>query len=115
MMFVCFALMAANEEKKESRKEIYIVRELQNNEIMRDISSNVKAYVNYGICALEVECYGIGDADIYVVDSFGHTIDQMVVYDGTNTAFMPLPNNSGNYILVIWSERYYGEGYFNVE
>lgn len=114
MMFVCFALMAANEEKKESRKEIYIVRELQNNEIMRDISSTVNAYINYDLSILELECYGIGDADVFVVDSNNQIVEQIIVFEGIHTAFIPLPEKYGNYVLVIWSDNYYGEGTFQI-
>lgn len=81
---------------------------------MRDISSNVKAYINYDTGMLELECYGIGDADIYIVDSKDQVVDQMTMFDGTSIAFLPVPEIAGDYVLVIWSEKYYGEGVFTI-
>lgn len=115
MMCLALTLWADNGKTQESRKEIYVIRGLiQNKEIMRDISSSVKAYINYDAGMLELECYGIGDADIYIVDSKNQVVDQIMLLDGTPTAFIPMPEESGNYVLVIWSDKYYGEGEFIV-
>lgn len=116
MLCISIALWADNGKTQESRKEIYVIRTLiQNKEIMRDISSSVKAYINYDAEVLEIECYGIGNADIYIVNSNNQVVDQMTVFDGTSIAFIPVPEVDGNYVLVIWAETYYGEGEFIVE
>lgn len=115
MMFIGLTLWADNNEPLESRKEILVVGSTQQTEIMRDISYNVRAYINYDSELLELECYGIGDADIYIVDSKDQVVDQMTMFDGTSIAFIPVPEVAGNYVLVIWSEEYYGEGMFTVE
>jgi len=114
MMFIGFTLWADNNEPLESRKEILVVGSTQHTEIMRDISYNVRAYINYDSELLELECYGIGDADIYIVDSNNQVIDQIIVFDGTPTSYIPMPEEHGNYVLVIWSEKYYGEGFFTI-
>lgn len=114
MMFIGFTLWADNNEPLESRKEILVVGSTQHTDIMRDISYNVSAYINYDSGVLELECYGIGDADVYIVDSVNQVVDQMIVLDGTSTAFIPVPEVAGNYVLVIWSEKYYGEGIFTI-
>ena len=113
-MFIGFTLWADNNEPLESRKEILVVGSTQHTDIMRDISYNVSAYINYDSGVLELECYGIGDADVYIVDSVNQVVDQMIVLDGTSTAFIPVPEVAGNYVLVIWSEKYYGEGIFTI-
>lgn len=115
MMLISFTLWADNNEPQETRKEIYIVGEKQHTDIMRDISYNVSAYINYDSGVLELECCGIGDADVYIVNSVNQVVYQMLVLDGTSTAFIPVPTVAGNYVLVIWSEKYYGEGMFTVE
>ena len=116
MMCLSLTLWADNGKTQESRKEIYVIRTLiQNKEIMRDISSSVKAYINHDAGMLELECYGIGDADVYIIDSNNQVIDQIILFDGTPTAFLPIPEEPGNYVLVIWSDKYYGEGEFIVE
>ncbi len=115
MMFVGLTLGADNNEPQESRKEIIVVGSTQHTDIMRDISYNVRAYINYDSDLLELKCYGIGDADIYIVDSKDQVVDQMTMFDGTSIAFIPVPEVAGNYVLVIWSEEYYGEGMFTVE
>lgn len=116
MMCLALTLWADNGKTQESRKEIYVIRGLiQNKEIMRDISSSVKAYINYDAEVLEIECYGIGNADIYIVNSNNQVVDQMTVFDGTSIAYIPVPEVDGNYVLVIWAETYYGEGEFIVE
>ena len=115
MMFIGFTLWADNNEPQETRKEIYIVGEKQHTDIMRDISYNVSAYINYDSDLLELKCYGVGDAEVYIVDSENQVVDQMTVLDGTSTAFIPVPEVAGNYVLVIWSEKYCGEGMFTVE
>ena len=114
-MFIGFTLWADNNEPQETRKEIYIVGEKQHTDIMRDISYNVSAYINYDSDLLELKCYGVGDAEVYIVDSENQVVDQMTVLDGTSTAFIPVPEVAGNYVLVIWSEKYCGEGMFTVE
>jgi hypothetical protein len=114
MMFIGFTLWADNNEPLESRKEILVVGSTQHTDIMRDISYNVSAYINYDSDLLELECYGIGDADIYIVDSNNQVIDQIIVFDGTPTSYIPVPEEHGNYVLVIWSEKYYGEGFFTI-
>ncbi len=114
-MFVGLTLGADNNEPQESRKEIIVVGSTQHTDIMRDISYNVRAYINYDSDLLELKCYGIGDADIYIVDSKDQVVDQMTMFDGTSIAFIPVPEVAGNYVLVIWSEEYYGEGMFTVE
>ena len=110
MMFISITLLADNDKPKDSRKEIYIVNSTQCNKIMRDISPSVNAYINYGSGVLELECYGI--ADVYIVDSNNQVVDQIILLDGSPTTFLPMPEEPGNYVLVIWSDKYYGEGEF---
>lgn len=114
MAFIGLALWADNDKPQMSRKEIYIIHSTQCNKIMRDLSSSVNAYINYETGFLELECYGVGDANVYVVDSNNQTVEQMIVFDGTHAAFIPMPEESGNYVLVIWSNNYYGEGIFTI-
>lgn len=112
MMFIGFTLWADNNEPQESRKEILVVGSTQHTDIMRDISYNVSAYINYDSDLLELECYGVGDAEVYIVDSENQVVDQMTVLDGTSIVYIPVPTVAGNYVLVIWSDKYYGEGFF---
>ena len=114
MMCVGLTLWADNNEPQETSKEIHIVRSTQHTEIMRDISTNVRAYADYNSGILELECYGIGDFDIYIVDSNNQIVDQMTVFDGMSSCLIPMPEVLGNYLLVIWSDKYYGEGIFTI-
>lgn len=115
MMCIGLTLWADNNEPQESRKEIHIVRSKQHNEIMRDISTNVRAYADYNSGFIELECYGIGDFDVYIVDLNKQIVDQMSVCDGIPTCSIPMPEVSGDYVLVIWSDKYYGEACFYIE
>ena len=114
MMCIGLTLWADNNEPQESRKEIYIVRSKQHTEIMRDISINVRVFADYTSRILELESYGIGDFDVYIVDSKNQIVDQMTLCDDISTCLIPMPEVSGNYVLVIWSDKYYGEGVFTI-
>ena len=113
-MCISLTLWADNNDPQESRKEIYIVRSKQHTEIMRDISINVRVFADYTSGILELECYGIGDFDVYIVDSKNQIVDQMTVCDVMSQCFILMPAVSGNYVLVIWSDKYYGEGIFTI-
>lgn len=114
IMCISLTLWADNNDPQESRKEIYIVRSKQHTEIMRDISINVRVFADYTSGILELECYGIGDFDVYIVDSKNQIVDQMTVCDVMSQCFILMPAVSGNYVLVIWSDKYYGEGIFTI-
>lgn len=96
-------------------ESIRIRRSVMTNDIDREGFSSVNACFWRGINQIELSCSGIGTAEIYVVDSS----DKIVGYDVidssiNNSLFIDTPHASGVYTLIIWSEKYYGEGTFTI-
>ena len=57
---------------------------------------------------------GIGDADVYIVNSENEVQCHERLYEGSNSMNIYCQLSLGSYTLIIESDCYYGEGSFNV-
>lgn len=64
---------------------------------------------------LQIESTSIGDADIYIVDSWGNVLAYDRLDVNVGHLMMSAPDSAGSYTIVIWSDIYYGEGSFTIE
>lgn len=68
----------------------------------------------YDYC-ISIEGSEIGDAEVYIVDSFGGVVEYGILSSVPGTLVMDVPETPGCYTIVIWSDTYYGEGEFVIE
>ena len=112
MSFCMFALCAHAQEQQESEKTHLEITQTEFGEHDRSGLSHVEAYLYPSLNLIEVEAYGIGDADIYVTDASGNVVNYVFLDSDLSYATVSVPDIPGNYCLVIRSGRYYGEALF---
>lgn len=110
----CFPL-SAEEEPHESPSLIDIHAQFIHHEIDRSLPVFVEAYYNAPYQTISMTCYGLGLAEVYIVDSFGQIFcTRTINYDTDSSVVLEAPTAPGTYWLVIMSYTYYGEGEFIV-
>lgn len=102
-----------NKDKQPDRTELEILQTLYG-EPDRSGFVDVNAYYYSLNGIVEVEAYGIGTADIYVVDDLGKIVNRGILTSELPICTLTAPESDGIYTLVIWSESYYGEALLNV-
>lgn len=67
--------------------------------------------------AVYVICYGTGrNTELYLISQTGAVVDFVVIdSDITQDTSLSLPDVSGTYKIVLYSEKYYGEDTFTIE
>lgn len=75
----------------------------------------VNAVLNLHTDTIEIDFYGLGEGEIYIVDQNNHVVDVAQVFAGDTYQIMNQPDTTGHYTLIIISNEYYGEGYFCIE
>ena len=110
-MFATFANAQNDDESEKTKLEI-------NNVLLsgpdRSGFSHVEAYLYPSMNLIEVEAYGIGDADIYVTDASGNVVNYVFLDSDLSYVIIGVPDIPGNYYLVIRSDHYYGEAFFRM-
>ena len=110
-MFATFANAQNDDESEKTKLEI-------NNVLLsgpdRSGFSHVEAYLYPSVNLIEVEAYGIGDADIYVTDASGNVVNYVFLDSDLSYVIIGVPDIPGNYYLVIRSDHYYGEAFFRM-
>lgn len=113
MSFCMFALCAHAQEQQESEKTHLEITQTEFGEPDRS-THYVEAYLYPSLNLIEVEAYGIGDADIYVTDASGNVVNYVFLDSDLSYVTIGVPDIPGNYYLVIRSGRYYGEALFRM-
>lgn len=75
----------------------------------------VNAVLNLHTDTIEIDFYGLGEGEIYIVDQNNQVVDVAQVFAGDTYQIMNQPDTTGHYTLIIISNEYYGEGYFCIE
>lgn len=110
-IFIQLVSLNALEDNKES---IQIVRsDQQMSKTERDNSVFIRAFIDRELNEIELEYNEIGEACVYIIDSANKIVFQSFLPSYDTSVYIPAPVAAGRYVLVIWSETYYGEGYFN--
>ena len=82
--------------------------------IERSMDQYVNAYLYLHSNTIEVEFYGLGEGEIYIVDQNDQIVESVSVWENQNYATLSSPQNSGTYVLVIRCSRFYGEGIYYI-
>lgn len=114
IMSLCAFSVCINAQEQQGGESQKTNLELSENEFgneSRD-ASHVEAYLYPSVNLIEVEAYGIGDADIYVTDASGNVVNYVFLDSDLSCVTIAVPDIPGNYYLVIRSGCYYGEAFF---
>lgn len=74
----------------------------------------VNAVLNLETKTIEMEFYGLGDGEIYIVDSDNKVVDSVMLTWEMTSVIMNSPINEGYYYLVVSCSEFYGEGVFEI-
>lgn len=116
IMSLCAFSVFINAQEQQGGESQKTNLELSENEFgneSRD-ASHVEAYLYPSLNLIEVEAYGIGDADIYVTDASGNVVNYVFLDSDLSCVTIGVPDIPGNYCLVIRSGRYHGEALFRM-
>lgn len=113
----CISLLhtyADNDNSNQCTVQIDVKKYPWQQGIERSMDQYVDAYLYLHSNTIEVEFYGLGEGEIYIVDQNNHVVESVPVWESQNCATLSAPQNSGTYILVICCSDYYGEGLFSI-
>lgn len=74
----------------------------------------VEAFLDMRNCLIEVEAFGIGVADVYIIDEHNHVSDYATLDPSIPYVILNTPDTTGHYTLVICSQTYYGVARFSI-
>lgn len=81
----------------------------------RSVSIYVAAYYLPEQSKIELYHDGIGDAEVYILDTMNQSLSQESVYADDFVDYISVPDTPGIYYLIISSDTYYGEATFTVQ
>lgn len=110
----CLPLSADEPPKKRKTREEIAV-ETEKMKVERSLPVYVEAVIDYDMQIIEMTCYGLGQAEVYIVDSLGQIFSTRTINSDTDpSVVLEAPTAPRTYWLVIMSDTYYGEGEFSV-
>ncbi len=106
----------ASDGYEKLKKQINIREHLQGNKTYRDVFVSVSAWYDAEADVVELECYDIKNADVYIVNTYGDIVSSGS-FDSTFNSYyvLDVPEQAGIYWLIIDSPVLYGEGIFEVK
>lgn len=110
-------LVMANESSEEVKTRIEILPGSVTDGLTYDRSldlSSVDAFLFPRTGDVEVILYGIGVANVYLVDSFGQIVDHAYTNTEIPSTIYLSTNGIGDYHLIIDSDTCYAEGYLTL-
>jgi len=109
----CSNKMASDPE--ENRKVIILTDRnmIQGMEFDRN-SNEIEAVIDFSSKTIEIDAFGIGIIDIYVINSRNQIIDCITVDTDTDPIiYLDCPEQNGKYTLAIWGKSIW-EGTFEI-
>lgn len=111
--FAMFGTSVRNSEEVKTRIETVVTG--KGNDLVRTQPPyQLEAYLITRTGEVEVDLFGLGSSEIYIIDSNGQTIDYSYVNTDVPLTIYLSTNGPGNYYLVIISDTCYAEGYFTL-
>lgn len=106
----------ASDALDKSKRKINLKEHLHDYRIDRDVFASVSAWYDAEADVVELECYDIKNADVYIVNTYGDIVSSGS-FDSTFNSYyvLDVPEQAGIYWLVIDSPVLYGEGIFEVK
>lgn len=116
--YLCLAFSVSANSDDNDKTKLTIRNEsfmgINSEDVYRDLSYYVMAELLPSRSLLKISHYGIGDAEVYLIDNNNQVIDQQIIFEGVYEDYIDLYGYSGNYVLIISSYNYYGEIYFTI-
>lgn len=107
--------MSNQNSNKEKERIETVKKAVTGGLIPRSMDFNViNAYLFLKTGEVEVNLFSLGLSEVYIIDSYGQTVDHSYVNTDTPTTVYLSTNGPGNYCLVIVSDTCYAEGYFTL-
>lgn len=109
--FAMFGTSVRNSEEVKTRIETVVFG--KGNDLVRSpVPYELEAYLITRTGEVEVNLWGLGLSEVYIIDSTGQTLDYTsVITDIPSTIYLS-NNGPGSYYLVVVSETCYAEGHF---
>jgi hypothetical protein len=93
----------------------YVMTPTNMHDIDRSIARCIYTYIPES-GTIDFYCDGIGNAEFYLVDQSGCTIDHVRFNSNmTHHITLQLPDSSGIYYINLWSDTHYGEAMLIIE
>lgn len=107
--------MSNQNSNKEKERIETVKKAVTGGLIPRSMDFNViDAYLFLKTGEVEVNLFSLGLSEVYIIDSYGQTVDHSYVNTDTPTTVYLSTNGPGNYCLVIVSDTCYAEGAFAI-
>lgn len=109
-----FASFAQNQQPvEESEKRRMEIAQTAFGDYERSIVI-VEAFLDTLNDLIEVEAFGIGTAEVYIIDEQNHMTDYGILDSSMPYVILNAPEKTGHYTLIICSSTYYGEARFSI-
>ena len=113
MSIACFLLSVTAGADDSNRTKLTVRNEsftgTNSGEVYRGLCYDVTLELIVDAHLIEISHFGIGDAEVYLLDRQGHVAEQITIREDSPKDYLDVPARYGNYKVVIWSDVYYGE------
>jgi hypothetical protein len=116
LCFVTQSIVAHTSEiiDGDNKKPINIISQIGGFNQNHSFGQDVEATINFKEKIIEIGLFNISNGVIYIINQYSQIIDSIIIIEGDSIIIMNQPEEPGNYILIIDSDNYYGEGRFNI-
>ena len=111
--FAMFGTSVRNSEEVKTRIETVVFG--KGNDLVRSsVPYELEAYIITRTGEVEVNLFGLGFSEVYIIDSYGQTVDYSYVNTDTPTTVYLSTSGPAYYSVVIFTDTYYAEGHFMI-
>lgn len=111
--FAMFGTSVRNSEEVKTRIETVVFG--KGNDLVRSpVPYELEAYLITRTGEVEVNLFGLGLSEVYIIDSYGQTVDYSYVNTDTPTTVYLSTSGPAYYSVVIFTDTYYAEGHFMI-
>lgn len=111
--FAMFGTSVRNSEEVKTRIETVVFG--KGNDLVRSpVLYELEAYLITRTGEVEVNLFGLGFSEVYIIDSYGQTVDYSYVNTDTPTTVYLSTSGPAYYSVVIFTDTYYAEGHFMI-
>lgn len=111
--FAMFGTSVRNSEEVKTRIETVVFG--KGNDLVRSpVPYELEAYLITRTGEVEVNLFGLGFSEVYIIDSYGQTVDYSYVNTDTPTTVYLSTSGPAYYSVAIFTDTYYAEGHFMI-
>ena len=112
--FAMVGTSVRNAEEVKTRIETVVFG--KGNDLVRSpVPYELEAYLITRTGEVEVNLFGLGFSEVYIIDSYGQTVDYSYVNTNTPTTVYLSTSGPAYYSVVIFTDTYYAEGHFMIQ